>query len=150
MNQPVLTLTLCALFGGLLPRLAVSEEPAPVRTFRKGVVIHLEGIILPQLEGFINRKLDRAQGLGADLVILEIASPGGALEVTLELADRLRDLQWAAHGRLHSPGSVERGGDPGPGLRRDRDGAAGPDGRRRAGVSGSRRTLPPRAGEDSQ
>jgi membrane-bound serine protease (ClpP class) len=95
MNQPVLTLALCALFGGLFPRAAVCEEPAPARNFRKGVVIRVEGIILPQLEGFVNRKLDQAQGLGADLVILEIASPGGALEVTLELADRLRDLQWA-------------------------------------------------------
>ena len=58
-------------------------------------MIVVDGIILPQLERYVNRKLDQSQKLGADLVILEINSPGGELDATLNLADRLRKLSWA-------------------------------------------------------
>lgn len=95
MNRRVLSLVLVAFVGVPFARAARPDEAPPARTFRKGVVIRVEGIILPQLERYASRKIDQARGLGADLLILEIDSPGGALEVTLELADRLRELEWA-------------------------------------------------------
>ena len=70
-------------------------QARPPRQYTQGVVITVEGVILPQLERFVNRKLDESQQLGADLVILEIDSPGGALDVTLNLAARLHELSWA-------------------------------------------------------
>ncbi|MEX0818049.1 MAG: NfeD family protein, partial [Pirellulaceae bacterium] len=61
----------------------------------KAVLIRFEGPITPLLEQFIYRKLDVAKERGADLVIIEIDSPGGYLDASLNLADRLRDLDWA-------------------------------------------------------
>ncbi|MCU0962878.1 MAG: peptidase [Pirellulaceae bacterium] len=77
----------------------VAQEPAPDAAappaFERGVVIPLEGVILPRTERFLNRKLERARQQGADLVVLQIASPGGALDATLNLATTLRDIDWA-------------------------------------------------------
>ena len=69
------------------------QAPAP-RQYSQGVLITVEGAILPQLERYVNRKLDESQQLGADLVILEIDSPGGAVDVTLNLAARVTELSW--------------------------------------------------------
>lgn len=49
----------------------------------------------PYSESYLNRKLDRARQLGADVVVLEMDSPGGYLEEGLRMASTLRDLQWA-------------------------------------------------------
>ena len=76
----------------------IPEQPAqkqPVKTYQKGVMIEVQGVILPLLEKYLDRKLDQAQELGADLVILEIDSPGGAVDTTMNIAGRLRDLPWA-------------------------------------------------------
>ena len=70
-------------------------EPPPAKTYEKGVIIEVTGVILPMLQKYIERKLEQAQQLGADLVILQIDSPGGELDATLKIADQLRDLRWA-------------------------------------------------------
>ncbi|MHB8952286.1 MAG: NfeD family protein [Pirellulaceae bacterium] len=75
---------------------AAAQDPVPApRQYTQGVVISVEGVLLPRLERFVNRKLDESQQLGADLVILEIDSPGGALDSTLKVAARLNELPWA-------------------------------------------------------
>ena len=97
MNRSTLPAVLLVSFSWLQACAAEdqpTERPA-ARSYKKGVLIKFEGIILPQLERFTNRKLDQAQQLGADLVILEIDSPGGALEATFNLVARLRDINWA-------------------------------------------------------
>ena len=56
----------------LIQEQPIPEQPAqkqPVKTYQKGVVIEVQGIILPLLENYLDRKLDQAQELGADLVI---------------------------------------------------------------------------------
>lgn len=90
----VLLLTLTAIVT--LPAFHQAAKPdQPPRQFEKGVVIELQGVILPQLEKYLDRKLEQARKSGADLVILEIDSPGGVLETSLAIADKLRDLPWA-------------------------------------------------------
>jgi len=63
--------------------------------FEKAVLIRFEGPITPMLEQFLYRKLALAEQQGADLVILEIDSPGGFVVTTQNIADRLRDIPWA-------------------------------------------------------
>jgi membrane-bound serine protease (ClpP class) len=59
------------------------------------VLIRVDGPILSPLQEFLERKLIEAERRGADLLILEIDSPGGAVDITLELVDRLQQLSWA-------------------------------------------------------
>ena len=72
-----------------------AQEAQVARNYRKAVLIQFEGPITPLLEHFIYRKLDVAQDMGADLVIIEIDSPGGYLETSENLADRFLHLDWA-------------------------------------------------------
>ena len=77
---------------------AAQDQPRPApapRQYSQGVLITVEGAILPRLESYVNRKLDESQQLGADLVILEIDSPGGDVDMTLNLVARLTELSWA-------------------------------------------------------
>ena len=75
-----------------LAGLAHAAAPAEVS---HGVLIRFEGPITPMLEQYFFRKLDSAKAEGADLVIVEIDSPGGFLEESINIAYRLRDLDWA-------------------------------------------------------
>ncbi len=63
--------------------------------YSHGVLIRLEGTIGPMLAAYFERKLALAEAEGADLIILEIDSPGGTLAETLDMAERLRDLNFA-------------------------------------------------------
>jgi len=90
----ILRLVSCLAIGVLL--LAVPEgsakEPAK---YKLGVIIRFQGEILPGLETYLYRKLDVAKQQGADLVILEIDSPGGRLKESLEIAEYLQKMDWA-------------------------------------------------------
>ncbi len=77
------------------PRVTDAQEGDQPRAYRKAVLIRFEGTITPLLEHFIYRKLDQAKALEADLVIIEMDSPGGYLETSLNLADRFLELDWA-------------------------------------------------------
>ena len=83
---------LLALFGESAVR---GQDVESNHRFRKAVLIRFEGPITPLLEHFIYRKLDVAKEQGADLVIIEIDSPGGYLETSENLADRFLNLDWA-------------------------------------------------------
>jgi len=63
--------------------------------YNHGVIIRFEGTILPGLQRYLYRKLDAAKEEGADLVILEIDSPGGRLDESLAIAKHLQELDWA-------------------------------------------------------
>ena len=71
---------------------AVAE---PEREFKQGVLIRFEGPVTPLLEHYIYRKLDVARDRGADLIIIEIDSPGGFLVTSENLADHFLQLDWA-------------------------------------------------------
>jgi membrane-bound serine protease (ClpP class) len=63
--------------------------------YERPVLIRFEGVITPMLEQYLYRKLDVAKQRDADVVILEIDSPGGFVESSFNIATRLRDLDWA-------------------------------------------------------
>lgn len=67
-----------------------ADEKSP-----QAVRIHFEGVITPWSEQFLLRRLDQAKGMGANLVIVEIDSPGGMVEPSFAIAEHLRDLDWA-------------------------------------------------------
>lgn len=81
---------------GLSSTYLCAQEDAPAEPlYSRAVLIRFEGVITPLSEQFLYRKLDVAENKGADLLIIEIDSPGGSVESTLNIAYRLRDLEWA-------------------------------------------------------
>jgi membrane-bound serine protease (ClpP class) len=70
-------------------------DDAPGRDYQHPVLIRFEGVIFPMLEQFFYRKLNEAKQAGADLIIVEIESPGGDAAISFEIAGTLRDLDWA-------------------------------------------------------
>ena len=68
---------------------------AAEQKYSHGVLIRIEGPIWQMTEEYMNRKLTMAEAEGADLLIVEIDSPGGTLAESLDIAGRLRDLNFA-------------------------------------------------------
>jgi membrane-bound serine protease (ClpP class) len=87
----VLTLLgFCLCYPGLL----CCAEESPTR-YSRGVLIRFEGTITPWLEYYVDCKLKAAKQKDADLLIIEIQSPGGLVMQSLAIAKRLRDVDWA-------------------------------------------------------
>lgn len=82
----------CALSTG---KLYAQEGGDAKPLYSRAVLIRLEGVITPLSEQFLYRKLDVAKGKGADVVIVEIDSPGGFVDSSFFIAHKLRDLDWA-------------------------------------------------------
>ncbi|NQT12375.1 MAG: peptidase, partial [Planctomycetes bacterium] len=82
------------------------EEPPKCA---EGVLIRFEAVITTMSEQYLYRKLDVAKKRDADLVIVEIDSPGGELEASLNIAQRLRTLDWA-HTVAYVPREAISGG----------------------------------------
>ena len=57
----------------------------------KVAYIKLDGVIEPVLEQFVQRQIDRALGSGANLLLLEIDSPGGLLSSSEQLANYIAE-----------------------------------------------------------
>jgi membrane-bound serine protease (ClpP class) len=97
MNKTVLRLVWLFAVGVLLSALLTERSAGaePARRYKRGVLIRFEGVVLPPLERYLNRKLDEARKKGADLVIVEIDSPGGMLLPAQNLATRLCETDWA-------------------------------------------------------
>jgi len=84
-----------AAIGCLVALFQVYAAEAPEKNFSHGMLIRIEGMIDSMMEEYLNRKLALAEADGADLLILEIDSPGGNLNETLNIAGGLRDLNFA-------------------------------------------------------
>ena len=94
---------LVTLFIAILPVVSVAaQEDAPTvrdhtrprpASFSKPVLIQFHGQIDGFLTGFFNRSMDKAEAAGADLIILEVDSPGGLKIESLQMARRLRDCK---------------------------------------------------------
>lgn len=65
--------------------------PAPQK-FKNAALIQFEGPITPWLQGYVERKIAAAQQAGADLIVLEIDSPGGQLHESEAIAEKLNNL----------------------------------------------------------
>jgi len=61
----------------------------------RGVLIRFEGTITPLLEQYFYRKLESARQQKAGVVIVEIDSPGGFLDSSLDISKRLCEVDWA-------------------------------------------------------
>lgn len=70
----------------------VQELKTPQQKFKNAAVIRFEGPITPWLHAYFERKLEAALKDGADLVVLEIDSPGGLLTESSAIAHKLNDL----------------------------------------------------------
>lgn len=75
--------------------LQIAEDEVLQGEYERAVLIEISGPIFERFRWFINQRLDRAQAAGADLVIIKLTTPGGDLDASLEIARRLRDLDWA-------------------------------------------------------
>ncbi len=65
------------------------------KTFQRALVIEVDGPIFDRFHWYLNNRLDLAQQQQVDLIVLRLTSPGGDLEHSLQLARRLRDIDWA-------------------------------------------------------
>jgi membrane-bound serine protease (ClpP class) len=79
--------------------LGVSGDEKPQETkpakYLRPVLIPFYDDINPLSEQSFYRKLAAAEEYRADLLIVEIDSPGGWVDCSLNLAERLRNIQWA-------------------------------------------------------
>ncbi len=94
-----------SLIGELVQRSASGQENAPLpgpevdkvltAKYSKALLIDLEGPIFARFHWYLNHRIDLAQRQQADLIVLRLTSPGGDLEYSLQLARKLRDIDWA-------------------------------------------------------
>ncbi len=83
------------------PVSGVAQDSVPDRTrprpdsFQRPYLIRFDGEINSRLEMFFNRRMNQAEAAGADLLIIQIDSPGGLKFISLEMARRLRNCQSA-------------------------------------------------------
>lgn len=74
-----------------VPNLKKDRPAKPVRPY----IIEFKGEIDWQLSKYFRSRLEQAKSAGADLIIVEIDSPGGLKSESLSLAEMLRDVDWA-------------------------------------------------------
>lgn len=88
---------MAVLIGALAhPQIVGAEEEAEIEAgFRNAAIIEFDGAIDGRMLFYFERKLAAAKRAKADLVILEIRSPGGGLDESLLIAEALRDVDWA-------------------------------------------------------
>ena len=75
--------------------LVAQEEPKAIHSkskFQQAAVIQFQGPIDSWVQGYVDRKLAAARAAGADLIVLQIDSPGGYLKDSLEIANKLHDM----------------------------------------------------------
>lgn len=87
--------TACVWFGLSTGQLGAQEGGQAKPAYERAVLIRFEDVITPLSEQFLYRKLDVAQKKGADVVIIEIDSPGGFVDTTFLITHHLRNLDWA-------------------------------------------------------
>lgn len=75
--------------------IAQEANKPPGKRYRQPAIIEFEGFIGKLNEHYFYRKLEQARAAGADLVIVEIDSPGGRVDSSFQLGGRLRDVDWA-------------------------------------------------------
>jgi membrane-bound serine protease (ClpP class) len=65
------------------------------QSFHRAVLIEFEGEINQRMLKYFRGRFNKAKRMRADLIIVEIYSPGGYLVESLEIANMLRDCDWA-------------------------------------------------------
>jgi len=78
--------------------MAAEKPPAGeplIQKYTTPYLIRFEGVIDPIRQFYLERKLQVAEKAGADLLVIEINSPGGLVRESFAIADRLADIDWA-------------------------------------------------------
>ena len=74
---------------------AAGDEPKKPVQYLRPVLIQFQGEINPLSEQSFYRQLAVAENYRADLLVVEIDSPGGWVDSSLNLAEKLRKISWA-------------------------------------------------------
>lgn len=101
----------------LAPAASAAQAGGPTGTTGGGspgsgrvLVVPISGNIETGLARFLGRAFDRAEAIGADLILLEINTPGGRVDAALEIVDRILQspIPVAAYvpGRAWSAGAL--------------------------------------------
>jgi len=77
------------------PKSALDKRKPRPQSFARPFLIELTGDIDPSDTAFLRNRLQRAKAAKADLLIIEIDSPGGYKTESLAIGEMLRDLDWA-------------------------------------------------------
>ena len=83
------------LLATSVPSTAAEPDAAQPKGHSKGILIRFEGPIVRMNQQYLYRKLEVAKQAGADLIVVEIDSPGGLLTESLDIASTLRDFDGA-------------------------------------------------------
>lgn len=79
--------------------LAQNQVPSRLQSrpqkFERPWLIEFKGDIDWQLAKYFRSRIEQAKSAGADLLIIEIDSPGGLKSESLSMAELLRDVDWA-------------------------------------------------------
>lgn len=75
--------------------LGADADLQPPAKYERPVLIEFTGTITGSLEQFVRSKLEAAHRQKADLVIVQIDSPGGQVGPSLNLAEAFREIGWA-------------------------------------------------------
>src|SRR5690349_24398249 len=87
--------------GALLAQDAKQEEPTAKsadgakKKFSRAVIIPIHGELTPMTESSFKRRLAEAKRKRADLIVVELDSPGGYVDTSVEIADLLLHVDWA-------------------------------------------------------
>lgn len=76
-------------------RAAHAAEEAKEPLFKKPVRIRVEGVITGLTYEFMKRQIEKARAYGADLIIVDIDSPGGDAQASIDIARDLARIDWA-------------------------------------------------------
>ncbi|QGJ69268.1 Peptidase [Planctomycetales bacterium 10988] len=97
-RQPSASWLLLLFLSLLLPNWAIAadagKEKEP-RQFERPVLIKAEGVITPIFTSMLSRRIQEAKSYKADLIIIEIDSPGGMVDPAFEVAHEIRKINWA-------------------------------------------------------
>ncbi len=77
------------------PVIAPPREDLLQGAFTKPYLIEIDQEIDGFFSWYLLKSLEAAQAGGADLVIVKLTTPGGELDLTIELANYLLSIQWA-------------------------------------------------------
>ena len=87
-------LTAMLVLAGAFNSHGIAAEDRPLSR-NKAIIIKLDDVITPFTPSYLERKLAEAEKEAVDIVILEIDSPGGELNASLEIAQMLSKQEWA-------------------------------------------------------
>ena len=92
----LIAISACVLFLIARPTFAAPKPDNPEAVvFKKPVRIRLEGIITGLTHEYMKRQIEKVRELGADLIIVDIDSPGGDAQASLDMAQDLARIDWA-------------------------------------------------------